>query len=641
MTTNFFIEKVLDAFSSMKTTDNVKLEDRFCLKQLQKYYIDPFGYLSNIMQSEDNFIIGRRGTGKSTLLYRAFAECIETWNSSKNQYKKRILPIYLDLSKCDSIISSEDIKFEEHFTYELLRCLEKDIQLVWEEIVPTNGEYQESTMHDDLKSCILQIQDMVKTGTVIKIDSGEEKYEQQNTLKKSSGLHFSLKSPSIDTNKSSESQVQKESTLKKHTTLTLSQLLDSLSELCELIDISSIYVFIDEYSELDPHKQKVLANLLKRLRGTRKNIYFKVCAITDNYELGEIRLQRDFYEISLDLYKLIERSNGLQDGFKTLGDFTEKIIQERLNVFECNITISKLFNSSQQAIVMLTRASMGVPRTLGIILKEAWNQTTSKGKKKISLDALRFGINTSGDGYFGFFNGNVGPVIPKFYDDMLQSILNRARDERKSHTDKASNMFLIGGFRDNHFKYLTENYLVHLLKKNETSVKGETGLSLYMIDQYFINKYNLGFTLERDIYRQQRFVYNDIMKIYDVYFTDTRKQFFCPKCQTEYTQEQLYLPQLDTYLTVCPKDNVLLKELQHEFTHSVTYTETERKIIGTIRNHNYQNSLLAKDVAEIVGCSTSKVAKFSEKLSRETDLIYREKPKSESRYRYYIGKELI
>lgn len=160
-----------------------------------------------------------------------------------------------------------------------------------------------------------------------------------------------------------------------------------------------------------------------------------------------------------------------------------------------------------------------------------------------------------------------------------------------------------------------------------------------MIDQYFINKYNLGLTLERDVYRQQCFVYNDIMKNFDIYFTDTRKQFICPKCKTEYTQEQLYLPKLNTYLTVCPKDNVILQELRHEFTNSTNYTETERKIIGTIRNHNFQNSLLAKDVAELVGCNTNKVAKFSEKLCRETELICREKSDGESRYRYYIGKE--
>lgn len=78
----------------------------------------------------------------------------------------------------------------------------------------------------------------------------------------------------------------------------------------------------DEYSELGVETQRVIAHLLKRLRGTRKNIYFKVCAITDNYQLGEIRLQKDFFEISLDLYKMFERAKGLNDAFKRLRDFT-------------------------------------------------------------------------------------------------------------------------------------------------------------------------------------------------------------------------------------------------------------------------------------------------------------------------------
>lgn len=62
----FFREKVMDAFSSMKTTDSISLEDLNKLRKLENYYIDPFNYVSNIMQEEDNFIIGRRGTGKST-----------------------------------------------------------------------------------------------------------------------------------------------------------------------------------------------------------------------------------------------------------------------------------------------------------------------------------------------------------------------------------------------------------------------------------------------------------------------------------------------------------------------------------------------------------------------------------------------
>lgn len=120
--------------------------------------------------------------------------------------------------------------------------------------------------------------------------------------------------------------------------------------------------------------------MLKRLRGTRKNIYFKVCAITDNYQLGEIRLQRDFFEISLDLYKMFERAKGLNDAFKRLRDFTENIIEERLVAYECNTSVKELFLGNKHAIELLTHASMGVPRTLGIILKESWNQALARGK---------------------------------------------------------------------------------------------------------------------------------------------------------------------------------------------------------------------------------------------------------------------
>lgn len=218
---------------------------------------------------------------------------------------------------------------------------------------------------------------------------------------------------------------------------------------------------------------------------------------------------------------------------------------------------------------------------------------------------------------------------------MLKDIVERARTERKVSPSKSASMFMIGGFRDGYFKYLSENYLIHLIKKDETSVKGETGLSLYMLDWYSIDKYNLGFSIERDVYRQQHFVYNDIMKNYDSYFKDTRVAFRCPKCRSEYTQEQLFLPQLNQYLEVCPKDYTKLEKVEKEY-NSSGYTEVERKIVGTIRNHSFENAIMAKEVAEIVGCSTMKVAKLAEKLCKNSEVIMREK-KNENVFRYFGG----
>lgn len=150
---------------------------------------------------------------------------------------------------------------------------------------------------------------------------------------------------------------------------------------------------------------------------------------------------------------MFERAKGLNDAFKRISEFTENIIEERLKAYGCEKSIKTLLYSYKQAIELLARASMGVPRTLGIILKESWNQTMARGKEKISLDDLKFGIKTSGDGYYGFFNGNIGPVIPAFYGQMLKDIVERARAERKVSPGKSASMFMIGGFRDGHFKY--------------------------------------------------------------------------------------------------------------------------------------------------------------------------------------------
>lgn len=621
---------IMEAFSSMRTTDNIKLEDLLCLNQLKRYYVDPFGYLSSLVQKEDNFVIGRRGTGKSTLLYRGFAECIDTWNS-----EKRVLPIYIDLSKCETLCSSDNnIEVEQLFAYELMRCLESSLVLVWDKIVPEDEVHIESNLHQELKNCINRINSILQTGVPFKVECSDEKSAIQVENEKGKKVDISFKDFLIGGEKNKRETEQIEKVVHKKFTYTLSEFLDGLTTITELINIDSIMVFIDEYSELNVETQRVIAYLLKRMRGTRKNIFFKVCAITDNYELGEIRLQRDFFEISLDLYKMFERAKGLNDAFNRLTEFTENIIEERLKAYQVGAAFKDLFLSSKQAVQMLTYSTMGVPRTLGIILKEAWSQTIARGKNKISLDDLKYGIKTSGDGYYGFFSGNVGPIIPSFYEKMLKDIVERARLERKASPNKSASMFMVGGFRDNHFKYLTENYLVHLVKKDETSVKGETGLSLYMLDWYFIEKYNLGFSIDRDIYRQQRFVYNDIMKNYDAYFTDTRIAYKCPCCGSEYTQEQLFLPQLNKYLDICPKDYTRLSKMENDFQGN-GYTEVERKIIGTIRNHTFENAILARDVAEIVGCSTMKVAKFAEKLCRESKLINREKKNNGVIYSYF------
>jgi Cdc6-like AAA superfamily ATPase len=124
-----------DAFNSMLRTDYIPLQDTKKLFRLSEYYVDYFGYLSQVVGETDQLIVGRRGTGKTTLLYRALIECIKSWDPSKKSLARaRSLAVYVDLSKCQTLEATSDENFDhfEHvFASELSDALAEEIARNW------------------------------------------------------------------------------------------------------------------------------------------------------------------------------------------------------------------------------------------------------------------------------------------------------------------------------------------------------------------------------------------------------------------------------------------------------------------------------------------------------------------------------
>ena len=65
------------------------------------------------------------------------------------------------------------------------------------------------------------------------------------------------------------------------------------------------------------------------------------------------------------------------------------------------------------------------------------------------------------------------------------------------------------------------------------------------------------------------------------------------------------------------------------------FTEEEIKIVGAIRSSSEEDELLARHVADDVGCYVQKVAKFGEKLERENII----KRKMKDKYIYFGDDE--
>jgi predicted AAA+ superfamily ATPase len=78
-------QQINDAFNSMLRTDYVPLKDTAKLNLLAEYYVDYYNFLNQILSENDQLIVGRRGTGKTTLLYRALVDCMRSWEPQTNR----------------------------------------------------------------------------------------------------------------------------------------------------------------------------------------------------------------------------------------------------------------------------------------------------------------------------------------------------------------------------------------------------------------------------------------------------------------------------------------------------------------------------------------------------------------------------
>jgi hypothetical protein len=119
----------------MLRTDYIPLKDTAKLSLLTHYYVDYYGFLNQILGENDQLIVGRRGTGKITLLYRALVERMRSWKSDvTSAAKPRTLAIYVDLNKCQSIADIDSANYDEFehvFVSELCDAITEEIGRSW------------------------------------------------------------------------------------------------------------------------------------------------------------------------------------------------------------------------------------------------------------------------------------------------------------------------------------------------------------------------------------------------------------------------------------------------------------------------------------------------------------------------------
>lgn len=614
-----------EAFNSMLRADYISLSDTRKLQLLADYYVDYFGYLRQILGENDQVIVGRRGTGKTTLLYRALVECMKSWDTKAKDCsaKSRTLAIYIDLSKCHSLFDTAPgnyDEFEHVFATELHDALKTELVRSWpavgkepnllQRIFAPGSSGQITRTRQALETLVHILQSglprIVDRSQPVTIRKRSETSEQ---------ARISLKKDSEATVKET---VEREEQATQQTTyrVSIADILRALGEIRSAANISHIVLLIDELSSLNDSLQRRFSTLLRKILGNHNGIFVKLSAITDNYALGSsIILQRDLFEVSLDLDAYVENNANLTVAMTELGKSAEKIVRTRLTAY-AETSAEELFDDPTHAWTALSRAAMGVPRTIGIVLKHAWNRAEQSGSKRIRRTDIDAGIRHASRAYQNQLLGaaDAGAAIPAFVRDIWGSLLKRASAERAKGEADASHFMVLGNHEEK-LKYLNMFFVVHLLTRGRTTKKEIVSRNVYCIDYGICLEHNLGFVINSDIMRRQRFVYDDIFSQFDKYFENSEEPTLrCPKCNSVFREAELVIA--GARLSFCPKDRTDLVRVDSSG-GGEKYTEEEIKIIGAMRSAKPRDELLAREVADDVGCHVQKVSKFGEKLEKD------------------------
>lgn len=635
------IQNLRIAFQSILRADYISINDIRQLAQLDDYYVDYFNNVPKVLQDQDSYISGRRGTGKTSLLMRCYYECLKTVSTriSKDSLifkDKKVLPLYIDLSQCKDIFERDGEKNIEHnFIKYLVKELKEQLEIMFEQSKIKIFKEDTSKMpeFDFIAQALME-------GITVKREITTQELTQKECAKDSitAGISTEKNGISINLEEGYETEIVK--SISETTNFNVLELLSALGVIRRKSKIDAIYVFIDEFSDLSENEQKEFSALLKKLLGSKNNIFFKVGTITDRFEFGErIIIGRDIFPIFLDLNDFVEKYGGIVTALKQLEEFTVSLVKKRLESYCPGIAYHTVFDEKGNDIIArITREAMGVPRTIGMILQNALIQTELSGKRSyITISDINVGIQETRKIYFSQFQGAVKKrIIPAFYMDMWNSILNRALSEKSKNKKepRPSSHFMLDPLRRKYMNIFCENFLVHLLEESRASKYGGNYL-LFSIDYGICIENNILFAEEKNEFTAARFIYDNTIAQYDCYFVEEQlKSYKCPICERIYKEEEVAQAKVKR----CFNCDEKLIEIVHRDVPMTegNYTEVEVKILGLIGSLNEEEAMSATEIGDAIGCTWQKVSNWCSKVLGKQELINVKKIGGKN---YYFDRE--
>jgi len=450
-------------------------------KPIDQLYVDPLpgsAVLESILSSNTTFIVGRKGTGKSTVFAKAQSEI---------RKRNDLISIYVDVKSLYDVLDSNDIPETELSSIGITNVAYRSHMLrkimlgkVIGELLKEAGKSCESLtlidrwrgknrQYDELMESLNNLRTRVKE---LKLEQHEipvlqkisyqlrnaqqHEWSRQRSASANGGVKITPTSYEVnaeaegsltDFDKALEDcDVYSEYSDVVLKSYPFSEIIDEIKALVSESGMTRVVAFFDDFSELGIIDQRLFVDVVLSPLNNSSNeaIKLKVAGYPGRIYYGKIDPGKTD-TIGLDFSDLYEASE-VQDMENSASDYVARLLRTRFEVFGENIEeYFELTTSAGLAehMRLMSRASFNVPRIMGYILQICYFDRVSRGERitaaAIRLAAKKYYENTVSK-YFDRLNRYALEPFENKLDRHNQSLLltclvEEARTTRKRITD--------------------------------------------------------------------------------------------------------------------------------------------------------------------------------------------------------------
>ena len=680
---NFF-----SATGSLKKYRRADLLDEKGNTLIQELYVDLLPnqqVFKSCLSDNTTFLVGRKGTGKSTIFLRL-----------ENEYrkKKEYISCYLDTKTIFESAKSDFLSFDylsdkipnnAHEKYLIERAfiqsilvgiineLSKQFQSTLDKIRSVLGFDKTNEVQDKLKSLLNQIQNnehlkSIEIPVVSEVNRRlksssenlkEKAFQSQSSLTGS----LSLINPRtegylsrLDENNFSNKQQDEWENEFSQIFLKVFQIknvINDVKDILSTINIKHLIVFLDDFSEIEESSLKRFVDVvLAPLNNwSEEFVKFKIAAYPNRLHFGDIDKGKVDI-IDLDFYNLYsEFDRGTMEDRAI--DFTKRLIDSRISYFTKK-PIEYFFDTKNESIdeyyKLIFQISMNVPRIVGYILFYCYQSNILYGnsinKKSLESAAQRYYDKVISS----FFDTTTYSLIS--YDDKITSLqqgellkifTSSLKDIRKritigdlsgeayrstSKNPYTSHFYFPPNF-EQFIKTLELNFFIS--KYNEMSDRDGSKVSIYSINYGLAILENLRWGKPDGTAYRKYFIarpFDFTKKIED--FLKESKKIMCinPNCAKTYPYEQLDFLEFNKMKCVECQTPVKvtsvsenIKEELDKIDKSKLLPKVDFSILYEL--HKNEDPLFAREIAEELDVSSYLIAARGKRLDERYGYVKR------------------